>query len=1072
MKLVTILLTVSILCIVKELQCARILAIVPTPSYSHQIPFRPLCLELNKRGHDVVYVTPIPIPNLNLTNFVQIDVSGLYLDFKMIDMLRNRFDQVPWLQFMEDTLYKFSYSVVERVLNNTEMRKLYAPDSNATFDVVLIEMLHMPALCAFAHRFNAPLIGVISLGISTFNEHCFGGLVLPSHESNWEMETNTGSDLPFWKRVKNFVTMWRNVYVTYRNVVSDQQKLAERYFDMPLPPLLEMQKNISLVFVNQADAMMPARPKLANVITFTSLHVSPNPQPLPQDLKHFVDGASKGFIYFSLGSNLNSSNLPRETLQVFFDVFAKLPYKIVWKFEKQLPEKLNNVYTGSWYSQQSILAHPNIKLFMYQGGLQSSEEAVHFAVPVLGFPVMGDQAYQAHRMEALGVGKCLDITSVTRDGLDSAIREIIDNKKYKQTMIELKNTVNDNPYNLEDNLIWWTEYVIRHKGAPHLRSSLARQPWYQRFDMDIVVFLTIVTLITILITLRFIVKFTVRLRKKLQLQTHDKRKNRIVDSQPAVVTVRPRSTIMKFTVAAILSIVCVLCVVKHLQCARILVIVPTPSYSHQIPYRPLWLELHKRGHEIVLVTTNPIPNLNLTNFRQIDIGLSYNIIKKFNPFENRFNRVTWTSFMENYISGIANDFVEQVFNNTDMKKLYAPDSDAKFDLLMIETLHMIALNVFAHRFNTPIIGFTSLGLTTFNEHALGGLVLPSHEYTWEMEANTGPNLPFWKRLHNFVTLWSNLYVTYRDTVPTQQKIAEKYFGTPLPSLLDIQKNISLIFVNQADVLAPARPKLANMITFTSSHVSENLEALPQNLKRFVDNSTEGFIYFSLGTNSMSSNLPRETLRVFVDVFAKLPYKVVWKFEKELAGKPDNVFTGSWFPQRSILAHPNIKLFIYQGGLQSTEETVHFAVPVLGFPVIADQDYQTGRMDTLGVGKRLELTTVTRDQLEGAIREIATNKEYKERMIELKNAVNDKPYDSVEYLAWWTEYVIRHKGAPHFRSNLAKQPWYQRCDMDVVVFLTIVTFMVVSSALSLSIKFIVHYHVKWQVLPENQKMKIS
>lgn len=96
------------------------------------------------------------------------------------------------------------------------------------------------------------------------------------------METNTGSDLPFWKRVKNFVTMWRNVYVTYRNVVSDQQKLAERYFDMPLPPLLEMQKNISLVFVNQADAMMPARPKLANVITFTSLHVSPNPQPLPQ----------------------------------------------------------------------------------------------------------------------------------------------------------------------------------------------------------------------------------------------------------------------------------------------------------------------------------------------------------------------------------------------------------------------------------------------------------------------------------------------------------------------------------------------------------------------------------------------------------------------------------------------------------------------------------------------------------------------------------------------------------------------------------------------------------------------
>lgn len=77
----------------------------------------------------------------------------------------------------------------------------------------------------------------------------------------------------------------------------------------------------------------------------------------------------------------------------------------------------------------SRAAHPNVKLFIYQGGSQSSQEAVHFAVPLLGLPVLGDQDYQASRMEALGVGKCLEIVTLTRDSLARAIRELITDKR-------------------------------------------------------------------------------------------------------------------------------------------------------------------------------------------------------------------------------------------------------------------------------------------------------------------------------------------------------------------------------------------------------------------------------------------------------------------------------------------------------------------------------------------------------------------------------------------------------------------------------------------------------------------
>ncbi|XP_078038086.1 UDP-glucosyltransferase 2-like [Augochlora pura] len=520
----------------------------------------------------------------------------------------------------------------------------------------------------------------------------------------------------------------------------------------------------------------------------------------------------------------------------------------------------------------------------------------------------------------------------------------------------------------------------------------------------------------------------------------------------------------------VLSVFALLYILQQVQPARILAIIPTPSYSHQVPYRKLWLELHQRGHEIVLVTTNPIPNIDSKTFTQIDIGNSYNEVGSVNFVKNRFEKFDWMGFVEKYLYEKSDIFVENVLNHTDMKPIYAPDSNQKFDVVLIEMLAMPATYAFAHRFNAPLIGLSSLGISSMNEHVFGGLILPSHEYTWEMENDVGTNLPFYKRLQNFLKHYRFLYVGYRDNYPRQQKIAEKYFG-PLPSLLDIQKNTSVIFVNQADAIIPARPKLANMVTFTSFHVEENLTPLPADLQRFVDNATEGFIYFSLGSNARSSDIPKDTLQVFLDVFAKLPYKVVWKFEKDMANKPDNVFIGKWLPQQSILAHPNIKLFIYQGGLQSSEEAVHFTVPLLGFPILADQDYQVRRMEALGVAKCLEIVTITREELEPAIREIITNKEYKEKMVALKELVNDTPYNMAEYLAWWVEYVIRHKGTPHLRSNLAHQPWYQRCDMDIVVFITIVFVLIISNITSIIAKLVVRSYNYYYRISTPSKRKI-
>lgn len=43
-----------------------------------------------------------------------------------------------------------------------------------------------------------------------------------------------------------------------------------------------------------------------------------------------------------------------------------------------------------------------------------------------------------------------------------------------------------------EKAVWWTEYVIRHKGAPHLRSPALDLPIYQYFLLDIIGFVLLV----------------------------------------------------------------------------------------------------------------------------------------------------------------------------------------------------------------------------------------------------------------------------------------------------------------------------------------------------------------------------------------------------------------------------------------------------------------------------------------------------------------------------------------------------------------------------------------------------
>lgn len=113
--------------------------------------------------------------------------------------------------------------------------------------------------------------------------------------------------------------------------------------------------------------------------------------------------------------------------------------------------------------------------------------------------------------------------------------------------------------------------------------------------------------------------------------------------------------------------------------------------------------------------------------------------------------------------------------------------------------------------------------------------------------------------------------------------------------------------------------------------------------------------------------------MIMDTFAELPYQVLWKFENDtLPDKPKNVRIEKWLPQQDLLGHPNIKLFITQAGLQSTEEAIVNHVPLLAIPFLADQHANAKKITKLGMGLHLDITTLSKEQFKTAITQIVSN----------------------------------------------------------------------------------------------------
>lgn len=214
----------------------------------------------------------------------------------------------------------------------------FVRSKNMHFDLVIHEDVYMDSFLIFGHVFKAPVVSICKFSLKKIEKiPCLTcvchflvgplgimeifdqdmGLITPSSHVSHTLLTYTDK--------MNFFQRWYNAVLTFTdwimrhlvNIPLQNWILRQKFSDLgPLPSVYDLRQNISLIFVNAHRSITHPRPSMPGLIYIGGAHIKP-PNPLPSDLQQFLDEAKHGAIYFSLGTIVKSSNMPKEKLQIF-----------------------------------------------------------------------------------------------------------------------------------------------------------------------------------------------------------------------------------------------------------------------------------------------------------------------------------------------------------------------------------------------------------------------------------------------------------------------------------------------------------------------------------------------------------------------------------------------------------------------------------------------------------------------------------------------------------------------------------------------------------------------------------
>ncbi|ERL84451.1 hypothetical protein D910_01883, partial [Dendroctonus ponderosae] len=920
---------------------SRILGVFPIATGSHFVLTSKLMKGLAEAGHDVTVVSPYRLKDLPKNGkYRDVMLEGFATDFeKNTQNLLAQPDISPY-SMMKQTV-DIMLDLANRTLHNPAVRRI--SDSNETFDLVIVEYFRDDSLKIFAHRFNCPLVVLCSMGPTPMINPTVGNPQPASYVAHTILAK--GFSTSFTHRAKNLMYYLIDYFISTLHALPKNDEIMRSVYP-DAPSIYDLYSNVSLVLLNSHSSVNLPVPLVPNMVEVGGYFIDP-PKKLPKDLEDYMNSASDGVIYFSMGSIIKAKELPEERKQAFLNVFRTLKQKVIWKFEDESLEVPPNVLVKKWCPQQDILAHPNVKLFITHAGLLSTTEAVHNGVPLLAIPVFVDQPINAATAVRNGYALQLDYSDpdFSERKIAQLIHELLNNATYAQNAKARSRLYHDRPMKPMEAVNYWINYVIKHRGAPHLRVAGVNLPWYQYFMVDVIGLFVLTT------------------------------------------------------------------------------------GSHYNLYSKLMKGLAEAGHEVTMVSPY--------RFKEPPRSGKYRDLV-LDGFAEQFERMSRDFY---HASGVPISAFRQAKNIVDLfimqanRTLHHPtmtklvEANETFDAVIVEYVLDDALKVYGHIFNCPLIVLNSMGPNPMVNPTVGNPQPVS--YIPHTLSAKGFSQSLLSRAMNAYYYVLDFVLCRCFQLPGHEQILKTIYPDA-PSIYDLYYNVSLVLLNSHTSINAPVPLVPNMVEVGGFFIDPP-KKLPQDLEDYMNNATEGVVYFSMGSIMKGTNLPEEKKQVLLKTFAKLKQKVIWKFEDDSLDTPPNVLVKKWCPQQDILAHPNMKLFITHGGLLSTTETIYNGVPILAIPIFGDQPVNADVAVKAGYALQLDYQDPEfgEEKLSYLINELLSNPKYAQNAKARSILYHDRPKPPMETAVYWIEYVIRHKGAPHLRVAGLKLPWYQYFMVDVI-----------------------------------------
>ncbi|XP_078660214.1 UDP-glucuronosyltransferase 1-2-like [Branchiostoma floridae x Branchiostoma belcheri] len=352
------------------------------------------------------------------------------------------------------------------------------------YDVIITDPLfHCGAIVA--RHLDVPNVAFVAA-----LEHDTRTTVAPSPPSYVPSIFSTFTDsMTFLQRLENTFAVLKQTAVFW---VWDRahDSVARKYLGVGETALIAMSH--ADVWLYMSDPLLDfPHPSMPNMVNIGGFHVQ-QPGSLSEELETFMQtSGNDGVVVVSFGAFMKS--IPIQQAEVLAAAFARLPQKVLWRYEGEKPASLgNNTKLTNWLPQNDLLGHVKTRVFVTHAGRHGVYEALYHGVPMVCLPTCLDQPANAARVVARGAGMSLNYRTVTAEELYQAIVTVITDKSYRETAARLSRLYRDQPQSPMERAVWWIEHVIKHGGLPHLRARAVELPWYQYYLLDVAVFLTAV----------------------------------------------------------------------------------------------------------------------------------------------------------------------------------------------------------------------------------------------------------------------------------------------------------------------------------------------------------------------------------------------------------------------------------------------------------------------------------------------------------------------------------------------------------------------------------------------------